>query len=333
MAADVTGRLFCRSPPSAAFGAKNSSENNVSNTGLNSQVVVAGATGDLGCRIAFALKERGAAVVALVRDGAGPDRVAVLERGGIQIRRVELDDDERLRDAIKGAICVVSALNGLEGVVLGQQGKLLQAAVSAGVPRFIPSDFSLDYTKTHPGDNRNLDLRRRFREHLDAAPIAATSVLCGGFLELLEGSARLVVPGRRVMHFGDAGQKLDFTAKDDVASYTAAAALDPDSPRELRIAGDTISPRDIAQLLTQLTGERYRTLRPGGLKTLSAIIGIVKALTPTSDAPFPPWQGMQYLRDMMSGRGKLTQLDNDRYGARSWQTARQTLARTYASGA
>ncbi|WP_038220979.1 NmrA family NAD(P)-binding protein, partial [Xanthomonas maliensis] len=299
------------------------------NTGVNSQVVVAGATGDLGGRIAFALKEQGATVLALVRPGAGPDRVAVLEQRGIPIRRVELDDAERLHEAIKGAVCVVSALNGLEDVMLGQQGKLLQAAVSAGVLRFIPSDFSLDYTRTRPGDNRNLDFRRRFRDQLDAAPIVATSVLCGGFLELLEGSARLVVPGRRVMHFGDADQKLDFTAKDDVASYTAAAALDPKPPRDLRIAGNSLSPRDIAQLLTQLTGERYRTLRPGGLTAMSAIIRIVRALTPASNDPFPPWQGMQYLRDMMSGRGKLIRLDNDRYGARAWQTARQTLAKTY----
>ncbi|ATS21392.1 NmrA family protein [Xanthomonas phaseoli pv. phaseoli] len=300
------------------------------NTQTSSQIVVAGATGDLGYRIAAALKDQGAAVVALVRHGAGQSRVTALEGRGVQVRRVELDDAERLRDAIMGADCVVSALNGLEEVMLGQQGKLLRAAVSAGVPRFIPSDFSLDYTKTRPGDNRNLDLRRRFRDQLDATPISATSVLCGGFLELLEGSARLVVPGRRVLHFGDANQKLDFTAKDDVASYTAAAALDPQSPRDLRIAGNSISPHHIAHLLTELTGERYRMLRPGGLGTMSAIIRVVRALTPTSDDPFPPWQGMQYLCDMMSGRGKLIPLDNDRYGARAWQSARQTLAHTYA---
>ncbi|PPT34497.1 NmrA family protein [Xanthomonas arboricola] len=298
-------------------------------TDATSRIVVAGATGDLGGRIAFALKDQGAAVVALVRQGAGKDRVAALQGRNVEVHYVEMEDAGALRKAVGNAACVVSALNGLEDVMLDQQGKLLHAAVSAGVPRFIPSDFSLDYTKTRPGDNRNLDLRRRFRDRLDAAPIAATSVLCGGFLELLEGSARLVVPGRRVMHFGDAHQQLDFTAKDDVASYTAAAAQDATAPRDLRIAGNSVSPNDIAQLLTELTGQRYRTLRPGGLGTMSAIIRAVRALTPASDDPFPPWQGMQYLRDMMSGRGKLVPLDNDRYGARSWQTARQTLANTY----
>ncbi|WP_160163962.1 NmrA family NAD(P)-binding protein, partial [Xanthomonas phaseoli] len=39
------------------------------NTQTSSQIVVAGATGDLGYRIVAALKDQGAAVVALVRQG------------------------------------------------------------------------------------------------------------------------------------------------------------------------------------------------------------------------------------------------------------------------
>jgi hypothetical protein len=48
-------------------------------------------------------------------------------------------------------------------------------------------------------------------------------------------------------------------------------------------------------------------------------------VTPQSDAVFPAWQGMQYLRDMASGRGKLEPLDNDRYGRRPWTSAREVL--------
>lgn len=72
------------------------------NTQTSSQVVVAGATGDLGYRIAVALKDQGAAVVALVRRGAGKSRVASLEGRGVQVRHVELDDAERLREALMG---------------------------------------------------------------------------------------------------------------------------------------------------------------------------------------------------------------------------------------
>ncbi|MCK9707706.1 NmrA family NAD(P)-binding protein [Pseudomonas syringae] len=295
-------------------------------------IVVAGATGDLGHRVVRALAERGAHVIALVRPGTEPARLNGLRNSTTTITPVSLDDAQGLRRAVAGSGCVVSTLNGLEEVIIEQQGRLLEAAVAAGVPRFIPSDYSLDYTRTRPGDNRNLDLRRRFVTQLDAADISVTSILNGGFLELLEGDAPIVLPGRRVLHFGDAQQSLDFTAKDDVAAFTADAALDSHTPRFLRIAGNSLSPAQIASLLTELTGQRYRTLRPGNIGTLSTLIGVVRALTPASDKPFPAWQGMQYLRDMMSGRGKLLNLDNDRYGQREWASVRDTLARTHVQG-
>jgi uncharacterized protein YbjT (DUF2867 family) len=295
-------------------------------------IVVAGATGDLGQRVVRALAERGAHVIALVRPGTEQARLRGLRNSGTTITPVSLDDAQALGRAIAGSGCLVSTLNGLEEVIIEQQGRLLEAAVAAGVPRFIPSDYCLDYTRTRPGENRNLDLRRRFAEQLDAADISVTSILNGGFLELLEGDAHIVLPGRRVLHFGDAQQPLDFTAKGDVAAFTADAALDAHTPRWLRIAGNSVAPAQIAGLLSELTGQPYRTLRPGDIGVLSAIIGVVRALTPASEKPFPAWQGMQYLRDMMSGRGKLLNLDNDRYGPREWASARDTLARTHVQG-
>lgn len=295
-------------------------------------IVVAGASGDLGHRVVRALVERGSHVIALVRPGTEPARLAGLRNSSVAITPVSLDDAQGLRRAITGSGCVVSTLNGLEEVIIDQQGRLLEAAVAAGVSRFIPSDYSLDYTRTRLGDNRNLDLRRRFATRLDTADITVTSILNGGFLELLEGDAPIVLPGRRVLHFGDAQQPLDFTAKDDVAAFTADAALDPQTPRFLRIAGNSVSPAQMANILTELTGQQYRTLRPGNIGTLSALISVVRALTPASEKPFPAWQGMQYLRDMMSGRGKLLNLDNDRYGQREWASVRDTLARTHVQG-
>jgi hypothetical protein len=78
--------------------------------------------------------------------------------------------------------------------------------------------------------------------------------------------------------------------------------------------------------MAELTGKQFGLWRAGGIKFLSMVIGAARALTPRNDAVFPVWQGMQYLRDMSSGRGKLEPLDNDRYGRRSWTTARDILA-------
>ncbi len=46
---------------------------------------------------------------------------------------------------------------------------------------------------------------------------------------------------------------------------------------------------------------------------IGVMIRIAKLVAPKSDAAFPPWQGMQYMRDQFSGRAKLSPLDNARY--------------------
>ena len=292
-------------------------------------IVLAGATGDLGGRIAAAMGRRKLALRVIVRPGGSAATRAGLQATGATLVDVDYDDDGALRRACAGTSCVVSALNGLEPVMIGMQGKLLDAAVAAGVPRFIPSDYSLDFTKTRPGDNRNLDIRRRFMARIDGAPIKATSVLNGAFADLLTGQAPIVLhKRRRILYWGNADQKLDFTTKDDVADYVAEVALDDATPRFLRIAGASVSPRELAGIMTELTGQKFGLWRAGGLGLLSVVIKIARTLTPRSDAVFPAWQGMQYLRDMSGGRGKLHHFDNDRYGSKPWQTAREVLGST-----
>ena len=245
----------------------------------------------------------------------------------MSVVEIDPDDASAVTEACRGASCVVSALNGLRSVIMDTQGVLLRAAVAAGVPRFIPSDFSLDFTKTRPGGNRNLDLRRDFHKLLDAAPIQATSILNGGFMELLAGQAPfLLFKPRRVLYFGDVDQRLDFTTMDDTAAFTAEAALDPATPRVLRIAGDQVSARDLAAIAGTVTGTPFKTLRAGGLGTLATVIRLVRAVAPGKRSVFPPWQGMQYMHDMFSGQGKLAPLDNGRYPGLRWTKVAALLA-------
>jgi uncharacterized protein YbjT (DUF2867 family) len=297
--------------------------------GAGAVVVLAGATGDLGGRIAVALGRRGVRVRALVRAGTFAAKRSTLEVTGATVVELDFEDPAALASACAGAVCVVSALNGLAPTMLGLQGRLLDAAVAARVPRFMPSDFSLDFTKTRPGDNRNMDLRRVFQARLDAAPIQATSVLNGAFADLLTGEAPIVLHKlRRIVYWGDADQPLDFTTKDDVAEHAADVALDSAASRFSRIAGDVVSARDLAATMTRLSGHRYRLLRAGGIGRLGLLIKIARALSPKTDEPFPAWQGMQYMRDMSSGRGKLFPLDNARYGKTDWTRADAVLGST-----
>ena len=299
-------------------------------------IVLAGAAGDLGARIAKALIARGAAVRALVRNEASAGERDRLTAMGAAVAPADVSDVGSVAAACAGAACVVSALNGLREVIIDRQGVLLDGAVKAGVPRFISSDYSADFTKTRPGDNRNLDLRHEFMARTDAvaarASIKATSILNGAFMDMLGAEMPIIQPRiHRVLHWGSAGQPLDFTTKDDVAAYVAAAALDDTTPRILRIAGDSVSARGIATAMTDVTGERYRTLWAGSIGSLGVMIRVAKLVAPQPRAAFPPWQGMQYMRDMFSGRGKLEPLDNDRYPGQRWTSVRKQLATGAAS--
>jgi len=290
-------------------------------------ILLAGATGDLGDRIARALTARGAAVRALVRHGTSAEKVAHLRGLGATVVEANYDDPEALHLACDGAFCVVSALSGLREVIVDAQTRLLEAAVGAGVPRFIPSDFALDFTRLQPGSNRNLDLRREFMARVDRAPIAATSILNGAFADMLTGVAPIILfKRRRILYWQNADQRMDFTTKNDVAAFTAAAAMDASTPRILRIAGDQVSARELAALMTDITGERFRLFRAGGLGMLGGLIKVARVVAPQPDEVYPPWQGMQYMHNMYSGLGELKPLDNGRYPELTWTTARDVLS-------
>ena len=75
-------------------------------------IVLAGATGDLGTRIARALTARGATVRALVRDdapSADRDRLSAL---GLAVAPADIADAGSVARACEGASCVVSASTG-----------------------------------------------------------------------------------------------------------------------------------------------------------------------------------------------------------------------------
>ena len=66
-----------------------------------------------------------------------------------------------------------------------------------------------------------------------------------------------------------------------------------------------------------------------GLRTclLCCFISVIakNRVMPTTDALYPPWQGMQYMHDMMSGVARHASLDNGRYPMPKWTTARDVL--------
>jgi uncharacterized protein YbjT (DUF2867 family) len=287
-------------------------------------IAVAGATGRLGHLIVAALLKRGATVRALVRPGGPEDKRKGLD--GAQIIEVDPTEEAALTKALAGTDVVVSALNGLRDVIVDGQTTLLNAAVAAKVGRFIPSDYAADIMKVPLGENRNFDLRREFRTRLLAAPIKSTSILIGGFMELLLWGRALDAKGHKVTYWGTPDQPLNYTTTPDVAEIAATVALDPEAPPVLRIVGDTVTAQGLAEAASAALGVPFTLERAGSIDELVAMIARERQAHPEAETEiFPRFQQLQYTHNMQSGSGALSPLDNGRYGLKL-TSVRQLLA-------
>jgi NmrA-like family len=294
---------------------------------LAQKIVLAGATGDLGTRIARALSKRGADLVALGRMGVPDEKVKALENLGVKVRIVDMASVSEIAKACDGAACVVSALSGLRDVVVDTQSILLEAALAARVPRFIPSDFSMDFRTLPVGENRNLDLRREFHQRLDVAPITSTSIFNGPFGEVL---TMYNVPlfdfeNKMVGYWEDPDWRIGFTAMNDVATYTAAAALDQSTPRALRIASFRVTPRELAKFTDEVMKTPFQLMCLGSLEDLRAQNKRERAAHPEGENElYARWQKGQYMQSMFSLH--YDTIDNERYPDLKWTSFADLVA-------
>lgn len=168
--------------------------------------------------------------------------------------------------------------------------------MAAKVPRFIPSDFSLDFTKTKIKFNRNSDLRREFHATLKKSGIAWTSILNGGSMDLMVGDSPMINHrGRNAAYIGSTPQLLDFTTMVDTAAYTAAVATDPNpTPNFLRIASATVNIQDISQAQPHVEGVTYKPNWIGTVGSTEFMIRVMRFFGGKNDV-FPAWQGMHYM--------------------------------------
>lgn len=289
-------------------------------------IVIAGATGNLGGKIVTALLAKGAEVRAIVRMETDVKKIKDLEEKGVKVFQVDTSNQSEISKLCAGAHCFVSALAGLRETVIDTQRVFLDAAIEANVPRFIPSDYSSDFTNLKEGQNRNLDLRREFHKYLETTTIKATTIFNGPFMDLLTTDMPLILfKQKRILCWGNPNQIIELTTTYNVADFTAEAAIDDNTPRFLRIAGDRLSCNDFVKLLTELTNEKYKLFRPGGIRLLNGVIRLTRFFSPSKKELYPAWQGMQYMRDMMEGRIIFQKYDNDRYSNINWTSVKDFL--------
>jgi nucleoside-diphosphate-sugar epimerase len=293
---------------------------------LKNFILVAGATGNLGGKIVDALLLAGAQVKVIVRNTTNEEKIKVLEAKGVIICKVSRFKKNEIAPFCDNVLCAVSALSGLQDVIITAQKEFVDACIHAKVKRFIPSDFCIDYTNLIAGTNRNLDLRRDFNMYLNTLAIESTSIFNGAFMELLNTEMPLILTKKnKILCWGNPNQTMEFTHTLDIAKYTALVALDTKTPRILRISGDKKNCNDFVKLMNEITGFSYKIFRPGGIALLNFLIKATRFFSPSKNELYPAWQGMQYMRDMMEGRIEISINDSNKYEAIYWTNIKPFL--------
>lgn len=279
-------------------------------------VLVVGATGMVGYEVAQSLAHRDELQVkALVRFDANPHRQEKLQRLqslGVELVEGTLSDGDALQRACAQVETVVSCVRGDRATVIDGQIALIQAAQAAGVKRLIPSDYSVDYRRLDWGDTDNLDMRKAVLLELERSGLDYTLILNGILTEVLFSPFSVVFNFQRgkFNYWGDGETLFDTTTLRDVADYTTAAVLDSDlSNQALQVAGDTLSMKHLRSLYETNTIQVLKERCRGSVADLQTLIAERKA---TAKSP-ADYSAYQYHYALVSGKGKLQHIQNERY--------------------
>ena len=278
-------------------------------------VLVSGSTGMLGSKIVSALLNKGDINVrAMVRSLNDPNeqnrqKIEAMKAKGAMIVEGDMMKPKTLLPACAGVDVVVSAIGNNEVTVSGQKN-LIDAAKQQGVKRFIPSDYSIDYRKLDYGDNDNLDKHKEVLEHLQHSGLEYILVLNGAFMAFIPYMPEFDLEHQIFQYWGDGEMPMDFTAPDDTAKYVAAAVSDPDlANTALEVAGDTLTAKQLKATYEAATGKHLVEKRLGSIPEMQAWIATKKA----SASSLAEYISDQYDYAMVSGKGKLDHIQNDRY--------------------
>ncbi|KAH6867335.1 putative isoflavone reductase family protein CipA [Thelonectria olida] len=187
-------------------------------------VLLVGGTGNVGSHILAALLRTGLTVTVLTRGSR-------LFPSGVVVKKVDYENSKSLFEAMQGQDAVVDASFSVENDV---SLKLIEAAATSGVYRFITSDFGLD--PDLPGVH-DLPVFERKKKSYEAVKKKARDtgltyslIVCGPFLDLnlSAGFAGIELKGRTATLFNDGKNVIPWTTLEDIGTATAGTLLHPE---------------------------------------------------------------------------------------------------------
>ena len=231
-------------------------------------ILVCGATGVVGSRIARRLAERGVACRALVRPGTDASALAAL---GVDIVRGDLREPATLPPAVGGVRTVVTSANAISRLLekrsagsiadVDDRGnaQLIEAAECAGVERFVfvsQAGLGPEMAALAPLAAAKLATEERLR----SSALHEVLVRPTKFQEVWLGpQTGIVAEKRRAVIYGRGQVRESYVAVDDVAELCVRLALADDPPRLVEFGGpEQLTRSEVVDAFERAYGVRIR---------------------------------------------------------------------------
>lgn len=222
-------------------------------------VIIIGGTGSIGPTVIPLLQSNGFTVSILSRESS----IATFP-GDITVHRTDYTIPSLLKaftnqDAIISAIAALSAL---------QQNAIIDAAVQAGVQRFIPSEYGIDSSDSRAGRYVPLIAKKQeviaYLRTKESAGLSWSAVVVGSFFDWTfehPGFLGWNVPKRQVTLFDGGNVEYEATTVPQIAR-TILAALKPEYFKATKnqyvfVNSWTLTQKQILEGLERLTGDKF----------------------------------------------------------------------------
>ena len=220
-------------------------------------VAVAGASGNLGPSIVEGLLKAGFSVTALTRLDSTSKQAA-----GVKVAPVDYASVESLTAALKGHDAVVSTLN----TAVSDQKPLIDAAIAAGVQRFLPSEFGSDTlnenVRKSPPFVEKAKIASYLEEKAKAGKITYSLVITGPFLDwCLDLQLFANWKGGVTDVFDGGDREVSTTLLPDIGKAVAGVLKHPAETknRAVYVQSAVITQNNILATVNKTTGKKHET--------------------------------------------------------------------------
>lgn len=232
-------------------------------------ILLVGATGDLGGRVAKRLRASGQEVRCLVRRQTDDSPLRAI---GAEVVRGDLTEPATLPPACEGADTVIATATAISRRFAGTSsatirdvdevgmGHLVDAAEAAGVQRFVYLSFPIGSASLRtPLEQAKLTIERR----LANSPMRTVVVRSDGLQEVqLSPAARFDLAAGKAAVIGKGDNRRRLVSTGDIAALLAAIALEPDPPAQIDVGGpEPLTKKEIIGIAGELAHRPLKVQR------------------------------------------------------------------------